>query len=151
MALFETKRVTLSEEAWADIRELSVTELQEADEAGTATAARLMAMLPEKFVEGQMDKSRETATEQVVRYEGYDPMTLLKYGMTGWSFEEPFDEEHRNNLSARYGEVIAKAIFELSVIPSGEAKASSLKSAEAESLGVSDGSTPSTAQEATSA
>ena len=153
MPLFETKRVELpgDKDEWVDIRELSVDELQEADAIGTESATKLMSMLPATLVETQLEKGRNDPTEQVVRYEGFDPATLLKYGLTGWSFEEPFNDENRGKLSAKHGDVIARAIFELSVIPSGEVKASSLKPAEAGSSDVSVPLTSSTEPEAPSA
>ena len=130
MPLFETKRVELPGEAWADIRELSVPELQEADRKGTESAVALMDMLPEKIVEAQMERQRDQAMERIIRYEGYDPATLIQYGLTDWSFDEDCDEEHRNQLGAKNGEIVARAVFELSVIPSGEVVDSSLRSLE---------------------
>lgn len=151
MPLFETGRVELPDGETVDIRELSVEELHEADAKGTEAAATLMNLLPEKLIETQMDKNRDMAMERMIRYEGYDPITLLKYGMTGWSYKEPFDEEHRKTLGAQRGETIARAIFELSVIPSGEASASSLKSGEDGSSGNNaDKPTTSTGREASS-
>ncbi len=128
MPLFETKKITLPGDGWAEVRELSIGELKEADAKGTEAAVALMKALPEKIVEAQMERQRDFAVERVIRYEGYDPETLIRYGLTGWSFEEPCDEEHVQRLGARQGEIVARAIFELSVIPSGEVGGSGSRS-----------------------
>ena len=151
MPLFETGRVELPDDKHVDIRELSVEELQEADAKGTEAAATLMGLLPEKLVENQMNRNRDMAMERMIRYEGYDPVTLLRYGMTGWSFKDDFTDENRAKLSAKQGEVVARAIFDLSVIPQGEVSASSLKSGTDESSGGSVSKpTTSTEREASS-
>lgn len=134
MPLFETKRIELPNNGgWAKIKEMSVGELREADQRGTEVAASMMRLLPEKIVESQMQASRENALERIIRYEGYDPETLLKFGIIEWSFEEPCTHETIAQLSAKHGEVIGRAIFELSVLPSGEVEGSSPKLNGAES------------------
>ncbi len=127
MALFETDRVDLPNGQWAKVKELSVGELREADQKGTEVAAAMMRLLPEKIVESQMQKSRENALERIIRYEGYDPETLLKYGIIEWSFEEPCDHEHIAKLGAHHGEILGRRIFELSIFPVGEVEGSSRK------------------------
>ena len=109
-----------------------------------------MGLLPEKLVENQMNRNRDATMERMIRYEGYDPLTLLKYGMTGWSFKEPFDDENRAKLSAKQGDTVARAIFEMSVISSGEVLASSLKSGTDESSGDASEPMRSIEQEASS-
>ncbi len=125
MPLFETDRVELPKGQWATVKEMSVGELREADQKGTEVAAAMMRLLPEKIVESQMQKSRENALERIIRYEGYDPETLLKYGIIEWSFEEECTHENIAKLGAQLGEIIGRRIFELSVLPSGEVGASS--------------------------
>lgn len=142
MPLFDTKRIDLFENEWAEIRELSVDELKEADTKGTEEVVKLMKIMPEKIVERQLEQQREVVMERIIRYEGYDPGTLIRYGLTGWSFDEPCDTEHVAKLSARRGEIVARAVFELSVIPSGEVKGSSLSLVGGESE--EDSSTPTT-------
>lgn len=146
MPLFETKRIQLGDE-WADVRELSVGQLKDADDKGTESAANLMRLLPERVVESALEKQRETAMERIIRYEGYDPETLIQHGIVAWSFEEPCDKENKSQLSARIGEILARAIFELSVIPSGEVVGSSGKSVEVESRPSLTVPTPSTSLE----
>ena len=133
MALYDTDRVDLPKGQWAKVKELSVGELREADQKGTEVAAAMMRLLPEKIVESQMQKSRENALERIIRYEGYDPETLLKYGILEWSFEEPCDEEHIAKLGAHHGEILGRRIFELSIFPVGEVEGSLQKSNGAES------------------
>ena len=111
-----------------------------------------MGLLPEKVVSDQLAKSRmEGAQERIVRYEGYDPATLIKYGVLSWSFDEECNDESKSRLSAKLGETIGRAIFELSVIQSGEVGDSSLRSNGAESQDASLEPTPSIVSEEPSA
>ena len=155
MPLFETGKVDLPNGEWAEIRELSVGELKEADQKGTEAIAGLMKLLPDTVVEKQLEQQQAEARgkvmDRIIRFEGYDPETLLKYGLTGWSFDEPCDDAHKKQLSARKGEIIARAIFELSVLDSGEVKRSSLRPVGDESSPNSDEPTTSIPQEASSA
>ncbi len=163
MPLFETKRVDLPNEEWVDIRELSVGELKLADTKGTEAVVSLMNLLPDNIVEKQMEQQRDTAVERIIRYDGYDPETLLRYGVINWSFPEPcmpqrlaadvadaIPEGSDHQMGAQKGEVVARAIFELSVIPSGEVGGSSMKLVEAASQDNSDEPTTSIEQEAAS-
>lgn len=124
MPLFDTKRVELPKGEWAEVKEMSVGELREADQRGTEMMATTMRLLPEKIVERQMEKSRENAIERIIRYEGYDPETLLKYGVIAWSFEEECTHDNIAKMGAQRGEILGRAIFELSVLPAGEVVAS---------------------------
>lgn len=127
MALYDTAEVRLPSGETVQIKELSVGELREADQRGTEIAASMMKLLPESVIEKQMSAQRETALDRVIRYEGYDPETLIRYGIVSWSFEEECSDENKAVLSAKKGEVVGRAIFELSVITTGEVVASSLK------------------------
>lgn len=134
MPLFDTGTVEIGEDK-IEIRELSVPQLREADQAGTEAMVRLMSLLPEKVVSDVMDKQRAQAVERIVRFEGYDPEVLLRYGITGWSFDEECTVETRvNSLGAKKGEQIARAIFELSVLDEVKVVTSSTEPSEAKSL-----------------
>jgi hypothetical protein len=133
MPLFDTAKVTLDNDEWVEIKELSVGELREADQVGTEIAASMMKLLPEKVVEAELNKQREQTLDRIIRYEGYDPETLIKYGILSWSYKEECTKENRALLSAKRGEIVGRAIFELSVIPTGEVVRSSLKPNGAES------------------
>ena len=80
-----------------------------------------------------MQKSRENALERIIRYEGYDPETLLKYGIIEWGFEEECSQENIAKLGAHHGEILGRRIFELSIFPVGEVEGSLQKSNGAES------------------
>lgn len=125
MPLFETKRVDLPSGDWVDVRELSVGELREADRKGTEEAAAIMRVMPDKFLDNAMAERAQQNAERLIRYEGYDPVTLIKHGITGWSFEEECNDESKGRLSATQGEIVARAIFEMSVLLSGEGLGSS--------------------------
>ena len=127
MALYDTDRVDLPKGQWAKVKELSVGELREADQKGTEVAAAMMRLLPEKVVESQMQQSQESALDRVIRYEGYDPETLLKYGVLEWSFEEECNHENIAKLGNQNGEILGRRIFELSILPVGEVESSSQK------------------------
>ena len=127
MALYDTDRVDLPKGQWAKVKELSVGELREADQKGTEVAAAMMRLLPESVVESQMQQSKEQAIDRVIRYEGYDPETLLKYGVLEWSFEEECNQENIAKLGNQNGEILGRRIFELSILPVGEVEGSSQK------------------------
>ena len=150
MALYDTDRVDLPKGQWAKVKELSVGELREADQKGTEVAAAMMRLLPERVVESQMQQSQAQALDRVIRYEGYDPETLLKYGVLEWSFEEPCDPEHIAKLGNQNGEILGRRIFELSILPVGEVESSSQKLNGDESPHDSPELTPSTLSEARS-
>lgn len=148
MPLYDTKDITLPGGETVTIRELSVAALKEADQKGTEAAVTLMRALPENIVEAQLEKTRDLAMERIIRYEGYDPETLLMHGIVSWSFPEECNDETKAQLGARHGEIIARAIFKLSVLMPGEAVPSSLKLVEAESQSDSPEPTTSTPSEA---
>ncbi len=127
MPLYDTATVELPGGNTVKIKELSVGELREADQRGTEIAASMMKLIPEAVLTAQMARQEETALDRVIRYEGFDPETLIKYGILSWDFEEECTDANKAILSAKRGEVVGRAIFELSVIPSGEVVASSLK------------------------
>lgn len=131
MPLYQTKEIELPGGEQVTIRELSVGQLREADRKGTEEAVRLMAMMPEKIVESQLANQRDRQMERIVRYEGYDPESLLRYGIIAWTFSEELTPENIAALGAQTGEVIARAIFELSVLSEGEAASSSTPSLKA--------------------
>ena len=151
MPLFETGKVELPNGEWVEIRELSVGQLKAADKVGTEDAVSLMNLLPEKMVDKWTEKQRELSMERVIRYEGYDPETLLRFGVTSWSFEEPCDDENKANLGDKKGEIVARAIFELSVISAGEVVDSPLRLVGDESQDASQVPTPSIESEEPSA
>ena len=145
MALFETDRVRFGEDKdgvevlddtseWVDVRELSVPHLREADRKGTEEMVALMGLLPEAIVNKQMEQQRTAIEERITRYEGFDPELMLKYGVTGWSFDEECTPENVVSLlGARKGELVARRIFELSVLQAGEVGSSSMQSKQVES------------------
>jgi hypothetical protein len=133
MALFDTSTVEFPDDGKVDIRELSVGQLREADQKGTEDMAALLKSLPDRIIDKTLERQRDEAVERLQRFEGYDPDTLLRYGITGWSYEEPCDDANKTQLGARKGDVVARAIFDLSVIPEGKGAASSPNSDRGES------------------
>ena len=77
---------------------------------------------------------------------------LLQHGITAWSYDEECTEKTRvTQLGAKKGEIIARRILELSVLPEGEVKSSSTLSPMVESPPVRLEPTPSTKSEGDSA
>lgn len=134
MPLYEKATVQLPGGDKVEIRELSVEQLREADAEGTKRITAQMDLMPQQIIDEQIDRMKREGTkgEQEKRYEGHDQGLLLKHGVTGWSFETPFSEEAVANLGARKADIVARAIFKLSVPEAGESDASSTKSAEDE-------------------
>lgn len=125
MPLFKTDTITVDSETY-NIRELSVGQMQEAREAGMDKASRVMAALPPAVVEMELNRQRDDETSSA-RYEAHDPSVLLKYGLIGWSHEEPCNDETKLALGAVAGHQVARAIFELSSVAEGEAKGSTMR------------------------
>lgn len=154
MPLYEKSTVQLPNDERVDIRELSVEQLREADAVGTENVTNQMNMLPAGIIDAEVERQKAeslkkgTQGEQEKRYEGHDQATLLNYGVTGWSFETPFSLEAVGNMGARKADIVARAIFALSVPEAGESVASSTKSAEDASAVPSSEPTTSDEQEA---
>ena len=49
---------------------------------------------------------------------------LIRYGLVGWTYPEPCDDEHKALLDVRCRDWIAGVITEMNVISEGEARAS---------------------------
>ncbi len=135
MALFERETVQLPGGESVEIRELSVEQLREADVIGTENITKQMDMMPQDIIDEQVRvmqaKAAEEGTkgEQEKRYEGHDQATLLQYGVLGWNFETPFSPEATKEMGYRKADIVARAIFKLTVPEAGESDASSTKSA----------------------
>ncbi len=151
MPLYERETVQLPKGETVDIRELSVEQLREADAVGTENVTAQMNMLPQGIIDEQIEQQKAEGSkgEQEKQYGGHDPAIMLRYGVTGWSFEGvEFNEENVANMGARKADIVARAIFALSVPEAGESDASSTKSPEDESEQPSSEPTSSDAPEA---
>ncbi len=134
MPLYEKATVDLPNGERVDIRELSVEQLREADAVGTENVTNQMNMLPKGIIDNEIERQKAEGSkgEQEKKYEGHDQGTLLRYGVTGWSFETEFSEKAVANMGARKADIVARAIFALAVPDAGESDASNTKSAEDE-------------------
>ena len=148
MPLYEKATVQLPGGDTVEIRELSVEQLREADAVGTENVTKQMNMLPKGIIDAEIERQKAEGTkgEQEKKYEGHDQATLLRYGVTGWSFETEFSEKAVSNMGARKADTVARAIFSLAVPDAGESDASNTKSVVAESGETS--SEPTTSDEA---
>ena len=95
MPLYEKSTVQLPGGDTVEIRELSVEQLREADAVGTENVTKQMNMLPKGIIDAEIERQKAEGTtgEQEKKYEGHDQATLLRYGVTGWSFETEFSEK----------------------------------------------------------
>lgn len=126
--------------AWLEFRRLTGAELDEADAKGTERAMSFSTRLPAETVGRLMDRQQEadlTPEQQEERdFGGYDKDTLVRYGVVGWSYDEPCNDETKARLDAATRDWAALQVYRMNRRPEGEGSGSG----EASSDGVSTAS-----------
>ena len=80
---------------WMEFRELSGSELDEADRVATRRVIDMM-----QGVDLSSLKTPTEVDETKRRQAAYDPDVLIQYGVVGWSYEEPCTPENKRLLTS---------------------------------------------------
>lgn len=98
---------------WIEFRTLSGRQLDEAEEAQTRRAVKLVEGIDMSAVRAAADNQRTEGQQR----DSYDKDTLIKYGVVGWSLDEPCDEVHKLSLDAQTRDWAVSVILEMNVRP----------------------------------
>jgi hypothetical protein len=108
-----------------EFRTLSGRELDEAQEVATQKSLQSFKALGAELIAAIQQQQRETTAKAA---DSYDADTLIRYGLVGWSYDEPCNEEEKGRLDGRCRDWAAAQIIEMNTIPEGEGQGSADRS-----------------------
>jgi hypothetical protein len=90
---------------WVSLKKLSGSQMDEADQVNTAKVMErlgpiLAALGPDARKEGQAQAADQDPSDIKSRRSGFDPGTLIKYALVGWSYPEEPDGNPADMLDA---------------------------------------------------
>lgn len=87
---------------WVMLKKLTGSQMDEADQVNTASVMKRLAPVMKELdqVQAQAQADAQDKTDIKVRRAGYDPNTLIKYAVTGWSYPEEPDDNPADMLDA---------------------------------------------------
>ena len=109
----EIERVEIPHEdgQWVELRALSGAELDEAERRNTR---RVLEMVQGVDL-GSIPTTGQDPDERERRRAAYEPETLIRHALVGWSYAEPCDDEHKALLDAPTRAWLVEAILERNV------------------------------------
>ena len=108
-----------------EFRRLTGHQLDEAEEEATKKALRLVSQLPAESVAAMQNRAtREALGVKRRELSTYDADLLIRYGLVGWPYPEPCDDEHKALLDVRCRDWCADVITEMNVVTEGEGPSS---------------------------
>jgi len=122
----ERREVPHEEGQWFEFRQLSGSELDDAEEAQTERALKMVRGLDAGTLASM--QSQAPAQPPATAASQYDADTLVRYGVAAWSYAEPCSDENKRLLDARTREWAVGVILEANVRPAGEASGSAASS-----------------------